>query len=40
MTLVVAWINKETGSADSIWAIADTRISNGNETITLEGSKF
>ncbi|MEO3404146.1 hypothetical protein AAFN85_09595 [Mucilaginibacter sp. CAU 1740] len=39
MTLVATWVNLEPGIAPSIWTAADTKISDGKETIMLEGSK-
>jgi hypothetical protein len=40
MTLVACWLNCEPNVSPSIWTAADTQISSGIDTLTLEGSKI
>jgi len=40
MTLIVSWLNKEKNGIPSIWTVGDTKISNGDSTLTLYGSKI
>lgn len=39
MTVVASWLSKEIFDTPYIFTVADTKISSGNETLTLEGSK-
>ncbi|HVD97748.1 MAG TPA: hypothetical protein VNB90_06045 [Cytophagaceae bacterium] len=40
MTLILNWLNKEDPKNLWIWTVADTKISNEGNTLTLEGSKI
>ncbi|MBW4891542.1 hypothetical protein KXQ82_17575 [Mucilaginibacter sp. HMF5004] len=39
MTLIASWLNLENKTHPTIWTAADSQISDGKDTLTLEGSK-
>ncbi|MEN2398377.1 hypothetical protein GKZ90_0001195 [Flavobacterium sp. MC2016-06] len=40
MTAILSWFNKEKGTLPYIMTVGDTKISNGEDTLTLEGAKI
>jgi len=40
MTLLLTWLDMQPNTIPTIWTAADTQISSGHDTLTLEGSKI